>query len=43
MNPDIMRPAIEPSRRFQPLEWLLWNEALGEVIPKVMRDIKLTA
>ena len=32
--PEIKRLATEPTRRFQPLEWLLWNAASGEAAPK---------
>ena len=31
----------EPPRRFQPSEWLLRNTAIGQAIPRVMRDITL--
>ena len=39
--PEILRLATEPSRSFQSFKWFLWNAAVSEPIPKVMRDIKL--
>ena len=41
--PEIMWMAVIPPRRFKPHKWLLTNATTGEVIPKVMESIKLTA
>ena len=35
--PKIMRLAIEPPRRLQASEWLLWNATIGMANPTVMR------
>ena len=41
--PKVIRMAVIPPRRFNAHKWLLTNVTTGEVIPKVMESIKLTA
>ena len=40
--PEIMCQAIEPLRRFRPLQCTLWNTTTRRAVPKVMKNIQLT-
>ena len=40
---ELIQLSMEPPRRFKPVDYLLQNATTGELIPRIMREIKLTA